>query len=153
MERAKRLQPSQLYRRGVVLPLDDDAENTLRRGDPDHNTRVERIEISDDLFYLLWDARIFEEINNATDSILDDYEEDWIPRKRLNSLTKALDRLSKLHGSASEIGMFVLELSDLLLELREEETVRVEDSLDRVPGAAEGRFLLVPVEGPREPLG
>jgi len=82
------MQMTQLFRRGVVVPLNDDAENALYNGEVDETTQVHFVEIDSEAdFITLWQTGVFKKINETTGSMLDDYEEDiisieMIPRVR-----------------------------------------------------------------------
>ena len=80
----------------------------------EESTRVGFVEIpTDELFYGLWTARVIERINHATDSILDDYEEDWVSLDRLEDLTAALDRVAIDLPAESETHDIVLRIAEL----------------------------------------
>jgi hypothetical protein len=69
------MQNSALFRRGVVLPLNEEAEEGLRYNDVNESTQAEYLEISRDLFSNLWEIGLFDEINRRCGSLIDDYEE------------------------------------------------------------------------------
>jgi hypothetical protein len=45
------MQNSELYRRGFVLPLDEEAETAMSRNDIDERTRVEKYEFPDEMTF------------------------------------------------------------------------------------------------------
>ena len=71
------MQNSELFRRGVVVPLDDDALGRIRASNVLEHTSVKYAGIADGSdFEWLWERDFFARINAETGSMLDDYEED-----------------------------------------------------------------------------
>ena len=90
------MQNSERFRRGVLLPLDDQAEDELRRNDIGRDTRVLYVEIStDDVFYRIWETGLFQAINDAVPCLVDDYEEEWIEAAKVRRLKRAILRFAK----------------------------------------------------------
>ena len=74
------MQLSERFRRGVVVPLDDDAAVELEGLEVTESTLVHFVEIADQAaFEELWNTGIFDAVNEATGSMLDDYEEEEVP--------------------------------------------------------------------------
>jgi len=109
------MQNSELYRRGVVLPATEEAEEKLRINDVDQQTPVEYLQIKDELlFELLWELQLFETINARTGSLIDDYEEEFIEPEDVGRIREAVDEILLKEGAqCSEIRSFLRELSRL----------------------------------------
>jgi hypothetical protein len=101
------------FRRGVVLPLDDRAEESLRSNDVEVNTRVKHLTIPDDgLFEKLWKTGIFHEINRRCSSQIDDYEEEFIEAPRIPDLTAAIETIAG-ETTQADLRAFLTELHKL----------------------------------------
>ena len=87
------MQTSELYRRGIVLPLDDQAERSLRANDIDLSTKVHFLEIPDGFFDSLRRHGLFDEINLRCGALLDDYEEEIIEASSLDGVLAAVDEM------------------------------------------------------------
>lgn len=86
------MQNSELYRRGVVCPLDQIAEEQLRHNDVDLTTRVRVVEIPDNpTFSALWHLGLFSEINARCGTRIDDYEEEWVEASAIAEIVASLD--------------------------------------------------------------
>lgn len=102
------MQASMLYRRGVVLPLDDDAERALSENDVDSTTNVMFVKIpTEGLFTMLWHLRIFEQINERCGLMIDDYEEEWVPAQAAKDVLAIANSIS---SSTPEIKQFLEQL-------------------------------------------
>lgn len=89
------MQNSYVYRRGVVLPLDDDAERALRASDVDDAVRARYLKIDDSGgFERLWDAGLFEEINARYGVLTGDYEEEFLEPGSMGRLLEAIDTMA-----------------------------------------------------------
>lgn len=70
------MQLPQLYRRGVVRPLDTFAENQLATFKVESSIRVEWLQVLDDNhFASIWDSGLLQRINDACGIEISDYEE------------------------------------------------------------------------------
>ena len=88
------MQNSELYRRGIVLPLDMDAEDRLRANDVSATTEVRILEIPcEGLFESLWRLGLFQEINARCETMIDDYEEEIIEASSSESVIAAIDSI------------------------------------------------------------
>lgn len=86
------MQNSELYRRGIVIPLDVEAELSLRNNDVTECTNVRVLQIPDDgIFEKLWRIGLFQEINSRCSTLLDDYEEGWIEAKLAQGIVVAIE--------------------------------------------------------------
>jgi len=107
------MQNSALFRRGIVLPLNDRAEEALRSNDVEKNTIVQHLPIPDDAFFeKLWKIGIFHEINQRCGSLIDDYEEEFIEVTRIPSLTEAIEKVSG-ETTQADLKAFLTELHKL----------------------------------------
>lgn len=109
------MQVTKLYRRGVVLPLDDDAEEGLRANDIERYTNVRVLEIADQVqFDDLWRLGLFHEINAQCGTIIDDYEEEIVDATQVKNVIVAIDRVRrKALAKDPEIASFLEQLRDL----------------------------------------
>lgn len=74
------MQNAEVFRRGVVVPLDDLALVCLRANNVDESQAVKCASIADeDDFTWLWEQQFFAFITKKTGVLLDDYEEDELP--------------------------------------------------------------------------
>ena len=87
------MQNSELYRQGVVLPLSDEAAHDLRHQRASEATSVEWIEFIDDQFSILWVHGVFKAINEACSTLIDEYEEDWVPHARMADFQRSISEL------------------------------------------------------------
>ena len=110
------MQNSELYRRGVVLPMSNAALNALRESNVTEETEVKFAEIQEqEDFEWLWEKGFFSDISQVTQSLLDDYEEteiDYIHTEAIIRMIHLLDRKSKSIPRAVE--SFCKQLSKLL---------------------------------------
>jgi len=87
---------SELFRRGIVLPLDEVAEASVRAYVVSETTSVRYLKIpSEELFETLWRLGLFREINARCGTLLDDYEEEMVEPARLGAILLAIDSVAK----------------------------------------------------------
>ena len=73
------MQNSELYRRGMVVPLSQDALGAIRSSTVSESTSVAVASLATESdFEWLWAKGFFAEINDRTGALLDDYEEEEI---------------------------------------------------------------------------
>src|SRR5579871_2465693 len=85
------MQVSQLYRRGVVRPLDDDAARQLAAFVIDDSIRTEWLPVfSDNQFAEIWNAGILQCINEACGISISDYEDVELPSSQVRSALQAI---------------------------------------------------------------
>mgnify|MGYP001154662421 CR=1 FL=1 len=99
------MQNAELYRRGVVLPLDDDAEESLRSNDVGDATNARYLNVSDSTFFILWNIGLFQKINARCATLLDDYEEEVVEAASVDGITAAIDAVARnaaKHPDAAE---------------------------------------------------
>ena len=86
------MQNSELYRRGIVLALDEAAEDCLRSNDVNETTCVRLVEIpSDELFLDLWKLDLFDEINRRCQTTIGDYEQEIVENSSVEQVLVAID--------------------------------------------------------------
>jgi len=108
------VQLPQLYRRGVVRPLDDDAARELAAFRVATPIRVEWLPIlGDDKFADLWAAGLFQQINKACKIEISDYEEVEL---KAREVPKALRVIDNMDYCSEEINAFVRHLRSLLAD-------------------------------------
>lgn len=105
------MQNSQQFRRGVVVPLDDRAEEALRGCNVDASTQVLYLPIADDsLFGKVWDCGLFQEVNGRCGTIIDDYEEELIEVDQLPNLVTAIVAVAeRVTKTDSDVSVFLTE--------------------------------------------
>lgn len=85
------MQPSALYRMGVVMPLDDDAEAQLRACDVEESAPVRAVSLGDEVFSTLWIAGFFRDVNERCSGLIDEYEDEIIEPTQLAGVVAAVD--------------------------------------------------------------
>jgi len=111
------MQLSELYRRGIVVPLDQESEERIRAYDVDANSNVRHLKIpSDNLFLSLWRIGLFDEINRRCGTLVDDYEEEIIDAQLVGMILDAVDaKLAAACGDANSV-QFLHDLRELVRE-------------------------------------
>lgn len=85
------MQLSEKFRRGIVVPLSDHSAEQLSRWAVDKFVMVEFLSIVDQsLFDQIWEAGIFQAINSACSTLIDDYEEEDLQPDLLERAIAAL---------------------------------------------------------------
>lgn len=84
------MQNAKLFRRGIVLPLNLQAEEILRLNDIDEGILVEFVPITNTLFDSLWDLGFFQDVNARVGCLIDDYEEEFVLSSDLESISDAV---------------------------------------------------------------
>ncbi|MEN3944034.1 hypothetical protein WJU23_22215 [Prosthecobacter sp. SYSU 5D2] len=112
------MQNSQLFRRGVVLPQNREAEASLRLNDVSENTPVRYLKIGNQQeFELLWGVGIFQRINAYSNGLIDDYEECFVDASSMPAVLKAIKEIqfsNNPHDMKTE--HFLVSLSSLASE-------------------------------------
>lgn len=86
------MQNSELFRRAIVVPLDNAAAKALTQGEVDSKTRVHVVSFaSDEEFEKVLETGIFDTINEIADSLIGDYEEDAIDPSMLPEVARAVE--------------------------------------------------------------
>ena len=107
------MQPSALYRRSVVIPLNDDAEADFQSWDVSPSTQAHHIEIGDSLFESLWSSDLFKLINRHCNSVVDDHEETIIEATRLQGVVRAIETIESRQEVRGAVSEFLKELHQL----------------------------------------
>ncbi|MDN5199900.1 hypothetical protein QQ008_00965 [Fulvivirgaceae bacterium BMA10] len=85
------MQNSEIYRRGFVVPLNEEAEQSILENNVRNSTKVDYFELpNEEVFESLWEKGLFELINTQLGAIIDDYEEERIESQKVNELKKIL---------------------------------------------------------------
>jgi hypothetical protein len=104
------MQLTQLFRRGILVPLTDRSAEQLSRWSVDDFVTVEFLPIGDQsLFDEIWQASIFQSLNSACSTLIDDYEEEVL---RPDDLERAIATLSASQRTVKEpaVELFVESL-------------------------------------------
>ena len=109
------MQNAELFRRGIVLPDNAEAEDGLRNNNVDESTSVQYLKIPDESFFeALWELQLFQEINARTGSLIDDYEEEFIDPPVIGRILNVVKEVRLKEGAQlPEIQSFLSNLSDL----------------------------------------
>jgi hypothetical protein len=112
------MQLSHFFRRGVVLPLNAEAQIAMAHNDVDENTAARRISLDDDdLFYRLLVGGLFQKINKRTGSVLDEYEDESIGEPtKLVEIIKLIDHALANSSTDVETRAFVSEFREMCSE-------------------------------------
>ena len=101
-------QLSEVWRRGIVTPLDGRSVDEMVQGLVSSHCSVQYLEIGDAVsFDSVWDLNLFQDINRHCDTLIDDYEDACIPPERLAvaiSVVLSHERRTKDHGVSSFLG-------------------------------------------------
>jgi len=85
------MQNSELYRRGFVVPLNEEAQYALMNNNVDEETEVSFFEIpNDQVFDSLWVKGFFEKINTELGLMIDDYEEEIVENIEISKLREVV---------------------------------------------------------------
>jgi hypothetical protein len=109
------MQNSELYRRGIVLPLDQGAEECLRTGDVTESTPVRCLTIDEAFFMDLCAWGLFRRISHHIDVLIDDYEEEFVEAELLDEVQAAIQE-TRAQRNAGDIEPFLDDLSALVTE-------------------------------------
>lgn len=84
-------QITELFRRGIAVPLTDSAEACMRGWFAEPTISVLHLRIADDeAFHGLWKTKVFKKLNQACGVIIDDYEEEVIEPGQLEQAIKVI---------------------------------------------------------------
>ncbi|MGY8770346.1 MAG: hypothetical protein ACKVH8_18175 [Pirellulales bacterium] len=112
------MQNSELFCRGIVLPESLEAEDLLRKNNVTEETPVRYLEIPSQAFFeALWHLGLFSEINSKANSLIDDYEEEFIEAIAIDSVVQSVSKaMLTREAQTTEIQLFLNELLALALE-------------------------------------
>ncbi len=110
------MQNAELFRRGIVVPLDQHAEDDVRNENVSDLTNVKHLSIVDDeIFYTLWTAGLFHQINMECGSLLGDYEEELIEVESVPMIITAINSvMSRLPANNKAIHRFLSDAEQLI---------------------------------------
>ena len=108
------MRPSELWRRGIVLPLNAAAASQIAGSDIDDNTEVDYLPIEDDdLFHQLLEIGLLNKINRACSTMIDEYEAEWLPSEQLPA-AKAVVASLLWHRPSGEIAKCLHRLAAMI---------------------------------------
>ena len=107
------MQNSELYRRGVVVPIDAPALLALRASNVTESTSVVTAELDEASFGWLWDHGLFARINASTGAMLDDYEEHELEAARVGEVLRVV-KLQSREGASPAVATFLADLTRAL---------------------------------------
>jgi hypothetical protein len=106
------VQLSNIFRRGIVRPLDEHAERQLANFWIDSPIRVEWLPIfSDSIFEKIWESKIFQDINSVCKTGISDYEEVQL---EVDKIVIALRVIREARFKDDQVVMFCKKLDGLL---------------------------------------
>lgn len=112
------MQNSALYRQGVVVPLDEAAEDCLRRNNADASTNVQFVEVpSCEVFAEVWRLELFAKINARCTTLIDEYEEEWVDPSAAAEVLVEIDSVSDSTHDTATLN-FLRELRELVSTAR-----------------------------------
>ncbi len=109
-------QLSEVWRRGIVLPLTRETAIEMSECYVSEESEVKYLPIrSDSLFDELWKTNLFQEINSSCNTLIDDYEEEELRPEALSSaLRKIIEKRSS--GQSKQVSIFLEDLENLFRE-------------------------------------
>jgi hypothetical protein len=109
-------QLSEEYRRGIIMPLDDKSEKQMRSFYFDSKTKFDSVLINEknNLFFILWESRLFDKINSKTGLTIDNYETEIAEPQYLKEILSIVKNYNKLN-SGDEFSKFITDFRRLLL--------------------------------------
>ena len=114
------MQNSEIYRRGFVVPLNEEAERALLANDVTYGTVVDFYELPNDrVFESLWAIGFFDEINAQLGAMLDDYEEGEIKNAQIRALREIAIRFKdtcRVYSPEKEAITELIRLCDAALK-------------------------------------
>ena len=110
------MQNAELFRRGIVVPLDRNAEQSLRANNVSDATNMRYLGIpNDEIFETLWEIGLFREINSRCATLLDDYEEQMVEASSAAEILAAIESVAK-NATQPEVAKFLEETQNLVYE-------------------------------------
>jgi hypothetical protein len=93
------------------MPLTSDAAATINDGEIDESTEVYFLPISThNLFSSLWGIGLFDRINHACGTLIDDYESEWLLHDQLANAGAEVNALQRQYPNG-DVGEFLQQLS------------------------------------------
>ena len=107
------MQNSELYRRGMVVPLSQDALGAIRSSTVSEGTSVAVASLATESdFEWLWAKGFFAEINDRTGALLDDYEEDEIGVEHVVDVLRVATQFQSIRGLPPSVSTFLGNVAD-----------------------------------------
>ncbi len=110
------MQRSELFRRGVVIPLTDDTHEALIINDVSETDNLNYIKISEEAFNNLYNGGFFDMINQRLGTLLDDYEDETVDYSKALSMIKLIKEYSKRKKLTDEENKVLNLLNDFCLQ-------------------------------------
>ena len=111
------MQNSELFRRGVVLPLNEEAEELLKINEVEETTSVRYLDIEDEKgFENLWAVGIFQKINERVNGMIDDYEEHFVEASKMSGVMAAIDDVRGANKLSNDVESFMGSLVSMASE-------------------------------------
>lgn len=90
------MQPSEIWRRGVVLPHTVEGAQRIKDWDVDESVAVDYLPITNEaMFSRLSDIGLFTSINNMCGTLIDDYEAEWLLPEHFPNAAMVVTQLLK----------------------------------------------------------
>ena len=106
---------TEIYRRAIVLPLDNNALKDIEEDKINSDTNVLLIDLQEeDFFSMVWATGIFTGINQRYNIIIDDYEEECL--EQTIGLSEFIKDFSHRIKDTSDINKFFQEFQNLAIE-------------------------------------
>lgn len=100
------MQCSELFRRGIVLPLDENAINQLNNDAVKEDINVRVIDFDgDEDFFKVWETGVFSVINSRYSRMIDDYENEKLDCNLIDIETELLSFVVK-YADDSDLKLF-----------------------------------------------
>jgi|GEM_PF-2252171 len=104
------------YRRGIVLPLNDNTERLVRAFQFDYKSKIDTVSINenDNIYDVIWESGLIHKINNKINTSIDDYEEEIIEYNQLDVVLKILKKFNFSTTHENKLSVFVENLISLI---------------------------------------
>ena len=87
------MQNSELYWHCVIVPLTNESRVQIDHEDIDTSTKVDFIRFPADIYGRFWGDGLFDRINGACSTLIDDYEFEEIQYEKLPCVIREIDRI------------------------------------------------------------
>lgn len=113
------MQNPEIYRRGIVIPLDDATEQALRTNKVCESTNVRLLKIADNSeFEAIWELGLFREINARCSTLVDDFEDEVVEPEFIGEVIAAIDSLEPESKQNSKTEKLLEDLRNLAIQAR-----------------------------------
>lgn len=103
-----------VFRRGIVVAENDNAEAVLSNWFIDESILVKYLSIDDVLFEKIYETKLFSQINSQCDSHIDDYEEDSIDFINVVIIENLVSQLLQTKTIDKDVKIFFRNFLELL---------------------------------------